>query len=170
MNRTSWDLNEDGPVKWTGTFKENQGPDVGAEVVPGTYTVRLSVDGTTRNEPVIVRADPRDPAIAYQSRHDFLVALLGELSGIDTMLNAIDARLKHASPSQAASLVEFKRRLTYDPRNIEDLSGPAQLREELLDLLSRMSTSFQAPTAAQAAQAASYKGQYDQLQAAYRQL
>ena len=40
VNRASWDLNEDGPVKWTGTFKENQGPDTGAEAVPGKYTVR----------------------------------------------------------------------------------------------------------------------------------
>ncbi len=48
MNRASWDLNEDGPVKWTGTFKENQGPDTGAEAVPGTYTVRLALTASAR--------------------------------------------------------------------------------------------------------------------------
>ena len=49
------------------------------------------------------------------------------------------------------ALIEFKHRITYDPRNIEDLSGPAQLREDVLDLISRMGSSFQAPTAAQLA-------------------
>jgi photosystem II stability/assembly factor-like uncharacterized protein len=171
MNRTSWDLNEDGPVLWHGTFKLNQGPDEGAEAAPGTYTVRLSVDGITKEQPVTVKADPRDPAIAsYQRRHDFLAELLDELSGIDTMLNDIDAKLHGASGARAAALVAFKHRLTYDPRNIEDLSGPAQLREDVLDLIGRLGSSFQAPTAAQTAQAALYRSQYQELLTAYRQL
>lgn len=171
VNRTSWDLAEDGPPKWTGTFKENRGPDTGAEIVPGSYTVRLVVDGVTKTQPLAVKADPRDADLARaRSRHDFLAALYGELGTIDTMLNQIDARLKGASGSQAARLIEFKHRLTYEPRNIEDLSGPAQLRENLLDLISRMSSSFQAPTAAQLAQAATYKVQLDALSAAYQRL
>lgn len=171
VNRTAWDLNEDGPVKWTGTFKENRGPDEGAEVVPASYTVQLTADGIVRSASVAVRADPRDPDLATaQSRHSFLVALNGQLSAIDTMLNAIDSRLKTASGERAKQLNAFKHRLTYDPRNIEDLGGPAQLREKVLDLLSRMSTSFQAPTAAQSATAASYRAELDQLTAAYQHL
>ncbi len=171
INRTSWDLNEDGPVRWSGTFKENQGPDAGAEVVPGTYTARLIADGATKDQPVAVKPDPRDPASGgYVRRHDFLAELFAELSGVDAMLNGIDARLKHASASQASALTAIKAHLTYDPRNIEDLNGPAQLRERLVDLISRMSTSFQAPTAAQLAQAAAYKTTYAQLSAAYLKL
>jgi photosystem II stability/assembly factor-like uncharacterized protein len=171
INRTSWDLNEDGPVKWSGTFKENQGPDTGAEVLPGTYTVRLIADGATRDQPVAVKPDPRDPASGgYVRRHDFLAELFAELSGVDAMLNGIDARLKHASGSQASALIAVRQHLTYDPRNIEDLTGPAQLRERLLDLISRMSTSFQAPTAAQLSQAGIYKTTYDRLSAAYLKL
>jgi photosystem II stability/assembly factor-like uncharacterized protein len=171
MNRASWDLNEDGPVEWRGTFKENRGPDTGAEVVPGTYTVRLIADGATKDQPVAVKADPRDPASGgYVRRHDFLAELLAQLSGVDAMLNGIDARLKHAPGSRASALIAFRQQLTYDPRNIEDLNGPAQLRERLLDLISRMSTSFQAPTAAQLSQAAVYKAQYDRLSAAYLKL
>lgn len=170
-NRTSWDLNEDGPPKWSGTFKENQGPDEGAEVVPGTYTVRLSADSVTKGQPLLVKADPRDPAVSgYQRRHDFLASLYDELGWINTMLNTIDSRLKRTSGANAAALIALKHQLTYDPRNVEDLNGPAQLRERLLDLISRMSTSFQAPTAAQLAQAAVYKAEYDRLFAAYRAL
>jgi|HubBroStandDraft_6_1064221.scaffolds.fasta_scaffold00001_422 photosystem II stability/assembly factor-like uncharacterized protein len=171
LNRASWDLNEDGPVQWTGTLKENQGPDEGAEVVPGSYTVRVTADGTAKEQSVAVRADPRDStAGAYSRRYDFLAQLYGELGNIDTMLNGIDARLKRAPRLEAAALEAFRLRLTYEPHNIEDLNGPAQLRERVLDLISRMSTSFQAPTAAQLAQAAAYKAQLAQLSTAYQTL
>ncbi len=170
MNRTSWDLAEDGPVKWTGTYEDNQGPDEGPDVVPGTYVVRLTADGVTQSAQVIVKADPRDPATSgYQANHDFLAKLYAELGAIDTMLNAIDSRLKHASGAQAAQLSALRRELTYDPRNIEDLSGPAQLRERVLDLISRMA-SYQAPTAAQSAQAAVYAERFDALSEAYRKI
>jgi photosystem II stability/assembly factor-like uncharacterized protein len=170
FNRAAWDLNEDGPVKWTSTFKENQGPDTGAEALPGVYTVTLTVDGVAKTQTVTVKADPRAPTEAYQARYQFLTGLYNELSAIDTMLNHLDARLKTASRAQVASLKAFKLRLTYDPRNIEDLNGPAQIREKVLDLISRMSTSFQAPTAAQREQAALYTAEVDGLQAAYERL
>ncbi len=172
MNRASWDLNEDGPVKWTSTFKENQGPDTGAETVPGTFTVQLTIDGVSKSQSLVVKMDPREQETlgAAQRRHAALAELFAELSGVDTMLNQIDARLKVASPARAAALRAFKLRLTYDARNIEDLTGPAQLREGLLDLISRLSTSFQAPTAAQLSQAAEYRKEYAALTAAYQNL
>jgi hypothetical protein len=171
MNRAAWDLNENGPMRWTGTYKENQGPDEGAEAVPGTYTVRLTVDGVAREQRAIVQPDPRDPSSSkYQARYAFLSGLFSELGTINTMLNAIDARLKHATGSQASALTAFKLRLTYDPRNIEDLTGPAQIREKVLDLISRMSTSFQAPTSAQLAQAAAYRGELDALAPDYKRV
>ena len=171
INRTSWDLTQDGPVKWNGTFKQNQGPDTGAEVLPGTYLVRLTADGVTQTKRLTVKLDPRDndPARAA-TRYEFLSTLYAQLSTIDTMLNQIDSRLRGASRAQAAQLLAFKHRLTYDPRNIEDLSGPGQLREGVLDLIARMSSSFQAPTATQTAQEASYATQLAALTAAYRDL
>jgi photosystem II stability/assembly factor-like uncharacterized protein len=150
MNRAAWSLNEDGPTKWNGTFKENQGPDEGAEVPPSTYVVRIHADGVMVEQRVTVKADPRDPAAAqYDKRYGFMVRLYDALGSIDSMLNSIDARLKHATGPTAAELGAFKRRLTYDPRNIEDLNGPAQVRERVLDLISRMTTSYQSPNVAQ---------------------
>ncbi len=169
INRASWDLNEDGPVKWNGTYEENRGPAEGPEVVPGTYTVALTADGVVADRPLVVKVDPRDPDLAQaRRRHAFLTQVFGELSAVDTMLNAIDARLKSATPAQRARLIAFKHRLTYDPINIEDLNGPAQLREHLLDLLSRMGTSYAAPNAAQLAQAAAYQATLDEIQSAYK--
>ena len=95
INRLAWDLSEDGPAKWNGTFKENQGPDEGAEVVPGSFTVRLITDGTTTQQTLAVKFDPRDPSLAQaQSRYDFLSPLFAELGSVDAMLNRIDARLQ----------------------------------------------------------------------------
>ncbi len=96
FNRTAWDLTEDGPTKWLGTFKDNQGPGTGAEVLPGTYTVRLQVDGITQQQQVVVKADPRDPSTLdqLQQRHATLAELFGELGGVDAMLNQIDKQLR----------------------------------------------------------------------------
>ena len=64
--------------------------------MPGTFTVRLIVDGTTRERPLVVRADPRDPRRRRRcsSGTHALAQLNAELSGVDTMLNRIDAELR----------------------------------------------------------------------------
>jgi photosystem II stability/assembly factor-like uncharacterized protein len=156
MNRTSWDLAEDGPVKWKGTFEQNQGPDTGAEVVPGTYTVRLIANGVTQEKQVVVKADPRDTTSIEQAtkRHAFLRQLNDDLSSVDTMLNRIDEKLKGASATNAERLRALRRKLTLDPKNVEDLEGPVGVRESIMDLLSRVGgQSFQAPNQTQAEQA-----------------
>lgn len=171
LNRVAWDLNEDGPVKWKGTFKQNQGADTGAEVMPGTYTVRLLAGGTTASTMVDVKADPRDKTTIEdaKARHDYLAELNDEYSSVDTMLNDIDARLKHATGAQAGTLRALRERLTLDPRNVEDLSG-AQLRERIGDLIGRIGTSFQAPNEPQVREAAAVRAEFQAVSAAYRRL
>lgn len=153
LNRAGYDLTEDGPTRWLHTFEQNRGPKSGPELVPGTYTVRLLADGTARERTLNVMADPRDPASLDEAtqRHTALATLNAELGGIDTWLNEIDARAKTApAPAEVAA---FRARLTMDPRNIEDLRAPPGLRERVMDLLDRISSSsFQAPTAPQAAE------------------
>jgi hypothetical protein len=163
LNRYAWDLAEEGPVRWMGTYEQNRGPKEGAEAIPGTYTARVTVDGTTTSQPVVVKRDPRDPAPAddYARRHAFLAELNREVGGVDALLNALDARIKRVTPAQRPALEAMKHRLTLDPRNIEDLKTPPQLRERLLDLLSRVSSSsYQAPTAVQEAEAAALRALY----------
>lgn len=163
LNRTSWDLQEDGPIRWMGTYEENRGPKEGAEVVPGTYTVRLVADGRRFEQSVVVLQDPRDRLTAdqMQLRHDTLARLLDEVSGVDAMLNTIDRRLKHASGATRSALLTLRARLTYNPRNVEDLGGPAGLREKLLDLIGRIgSSSLQPPTQTQLDYAAHLHAEY----------
>ncbi len=166
VNRTSWDLTEDGPVRWSGTFEQNRGPKSGPEVVPGTYVVRLVAGAETREAPLRVMSDPRDPSPAGQAqlRHDALVALNAELSAIDIWLNEIDARRKGAQRGDGGALAALRARLTFDPRNVEDLQAPPGFRERVMDLLSRISSSsYQAPNAPQ-------NEELTRLQATYAEL
>ncbi|MBC5806503.1 MAG: hypothetical protein DLM53_11370 [Candidatus Eremiobacter antarcticus] len=161
FNRIAWDLNEDGPPKWVGTFEDNRGTETGAEAMPGTYTVRLNVDGITREQQVTVVADPRDPSSESQmrQRHDTLHELNSELGSVNVMLNQLDKRLSVQRSGEGRSrLLAFRRRLTYDPKNVEDFGGTVGLRERLQDLILRISgSSLQSPTQVQADMAASYR-------------
>jgi len=175
LNRTSWDLQEDGPTKWFGTFKDNQGPEEGADVVPGTYTVRLRVNGVALEQKVVVKPDPRATATPqeYQQRHDLLAGLYSELGAVDIMLNAIDKRLKNRSVSVARQklMLALRERLSYDAKNVEDISRPTAFRERLFDLITRVSsTSYQTPTEAQVREAARLRQMYEQLVAASKGL
>jgi photosystem II stability/assembly factor-like uncharacterized protein len=173
LNRAAWDLDEDGPVKWSATYETNQGPATGAEVMPGTYTVALNVDGVVRKQRVVVKLDPRDPATLEQAqlRHDTLAELNREFGALDTMLNTIDKKLKSAPPSARSALLAFRRRLTSDPRNDEDLSGPPGLRDRIGDLIYRLTaSSYQAPTQPQLAVAASLKQAFAAIDVDYKSL
>jgi hypothetical protein len=167
INRASWDLNEDGPAKWKGTYKINQGPDEGAEAVPGTYVVRLRVDGKTYDRSVTVVGDPRDEqsAQAYALRHDYLARINDEIGTIDEWLNATGARSNQPTRLGRTALSRFQRQLTYNPRTDEDLSAPLGLRERLLDLLSRASSSYAPPNAAQLAEESELRAIYERLSA-----
>jgi photosystem II stability/assembly factor-like uncharacterized protein len=65
LNRASWDLRYDPPHAFAHTFEFNGNPGVtpmapeGPLVLPGTYTVRLTVDGKRYVQSLTVRPDPR---------------------------------------------------------------------------------------------------------------
>ncbi|HZI22752.1 MAG TPA: hypothetical protein VFD76_09540, partial [Gemmatimonadales bacterium] len=67
-NRANWDVRYDAPPALTHTFEINANPGltppspVGPLALPGTYTVRLTVDGQRYTQTVKVRNDPRSPA------------------------------------------------------------------------------------------------------------
>ncbi len=67
MHRVNWDLRYDAPPAFTHSFEINANPDEtpaspeGALVPPGTYTVRLTVNGKSHTEKVTVTSDPRSP-------------------------------------------------------------------------------------------------------------
>jgi photosystem II stability/assembly factor-like uncharacterized protein len=66
LNRAVWDLRYDPPHSFTHSFEINANPGetpaspLGPLVLPGTYTVRLTVDGKSYTQRVKVRNDPRE--------------------------------------------------------------------------------------------------------------
>jgi hypothetical protein len=67
-NRANWDLRYDAPKAMSHSFEINANPGLtppspeGALVPPGTYTIKLTVDGKSYSQTVAVKPDPRSRA------------------------------------------------------------------------------------------------------------
>ncbi|MBV8596680.1 MAG: hypothetical protein JOZ50_10590 [Candidatus Eremiobacteraeota bacterium] len=168
INRASWNLTEDGPVPWNASIDKDIEPANGAEVLPGTYNVVVHAAGRDERGSLLVKQDPRDNSslATYQQRHDALAQLTSELSDVDVMLNAIDA-MNPAPPAYVSVKADLTSGQCFDEDNI---SRPAALRERLLDMLSQLSSSYQAPTNAQAAEIQKLRQDYLTIAARYREL
>ncbi|HTX59658.1 MAG TPA: hypothetical protein VMH02_08240, partial [Verrucomicrobiae bacterium] len=153
INRVVWDFHEDGPVQWMGAAKvEYRGPKVGAMVVPGEYTVRVTLDGKALEQSFAVKPDPRDAwtQADYQAGYAFAKKYLDVYGQIDTALNDLDAMKKSLGDDRAAAekagnaalasrvetAMQVRDRIfsgfTADFHNDEDLiERPGSLREEI---------------------------------------
>ena len=175
-NRLAWDGMEDGPVRWTGTTLQNAGPLTGAEALPGTYTIRLTVDGRSQDRAFVLQADPRSPSTPEDliARHAYLRKLYDDISEIDVLLNRIDRekkalRTRHdaVSSERNARLDDVRRSLTADDLRDEDsVAKPNRIREELFGAAGTIGSSFQAPTAADSANADARQTEFERLYAA----
>ena len=106
INRYVWNFTEDAPTKWYGAAKEEyQGPMTGAMVVPGTYTVRLTLGARPLQQTVVVKGDTRDDwtpaqyAAGYAYAHKYSL-IYGK---IDEALNNLDAIKKSLTSAAAAT-------------------------------------------------------------------
>jgi hypothetical protein len=97
-NRTHWDLRYDDPPAFSHSFEINanagQTPasPLGPVALPGTYTLKLTVDGKTYSQTAVVHPDPRAPAslAAIRAQHALQMKLL---AGIDAAYTAHEAAL-----------------------------------------------------------------------------
>ncbi|MBV8343698.1 MAG: hypothetical protein JO190_01720 [Candidatus Eremiobacteraeota bacterium] len=97
LNRYTWDFNVNGPVKWNGAALEFlNGPDTGPGVVPGDYSVRMTLSGHTYVKHFRVDPDPRSrfTQAEYQRTFDAAMRQMGHLSQIDSILNDLDSLKK----------------------------------------------------------------------------
>lgn len=173
LNRALWDFHEDGPVLWMGAPNEDaRGPKVGAMMPPGTYTVRMTLDGRSLSQNVVVKPDPRFSLTAqdYQAAYDFDHHHFMEYSKLDQALNALDAVKKDLDGARTAlakrsgssatlarieSVATSRDRLfdkfTANFHNDEDsIMRPGALREDLDDFLGEFGAG-RAPTPARQA-------------------
>jgi photosystem II stability/assembly factor-like uncharacterized protein len=155
-NRVTWDLGQDAPTPWRRVAPWDRGPDSGAPVLSGRYTLRLLRDGTTYTQPLRILPDRRIASAADELRgYRFQTTFYSELSELDDALNALDnvrlqipdriAAVKDSALAERARavLAEAKRvegTLSSQPVNdqdddfIEDL-----LRERVLTFISNFS-------------------------------
>ncbi|HEX4037329.1 MAG TPA: hypothetical protein VHX37_04650 [Acidobacteriaceae bacterium] len=93
LQRFTWDLRADGPVRWEAGKSFLKGPRAGAVVPPGTYTAKLTIDGKTMTGKLNVVEDPAAHAdkAGIEERYRDSEAILHEVSQLDVALNRIDA-------------------------------------------------------------------------------
>jgi len=101
-NRTNWDLRYDAPPAFSHSFEINANPGLtppspeGPLAPPGTYTVRLTVNGRSYTQPLTVRNDPRSPATpaAVAAQHALLMKIYGGIKSSRQAYQAADALRK----------------------------------------------------------------------------
>ena len=107
LHRAEWDLAWEGAKKIPGAKIDTGDPARGPMAVPGTYTVRLTVDGKTQTIPLKVNADPRgtasqsdlDAQLAFALRvRDDISKLSGLVTSIRSVKEQLQARAKSLEP------------------------------------------------------------------------
>ncbi len=151
-----WDMTEDGPVKWNGAGKFFKGPNEGASVVPGRYTVSMTIDGRTFTQPFTVKADPETHFTQAElvASYKFSKHFLNRLSELDAGLNRLDevksdlekARKAAVAKNDTAAVAtidaalanrqKLQDELTANYQNGEDfIQRPGKLREDLMGII-----------------------------------
>ncbi len=92
LNRYTWDFSVNGPVRWNAGNDFSKGPENGPGVVPGDYSVRMTLGGHTYVQHFKVLPDPRShfTQADYQRIYDNAMRQMGYLSQVDAMLNSLD--------------------------------------------------------------------------------
>ncbi|MBV8637471.1 MAG: hypothetical protein JO322_05250 [Candidatus Eremiobacteraeota bacterium] len=181
INRFTWDFHTDGPTKWLGAAREEyQGPNTGPMVVPGTYSVRMTLGGKTMTQGFDVKPDPRDSwtQAQYQAGYDFAVKYNERYGKIDEALNHLDAikkslaAAKTSDPSLTSAIATAQKTwsdvfyaFTADYHNDEDsIQRSGSLRESV----PRTGFGVQLPpTAAQLDYASRFDAAYDKAFTGY---
>src|SRR5262249_28088407 len=99
VNRIVWDLHYKGADKIKGAKVDAGLVELGPLVNPGTYTLKLTVDGKTQTATVAVQADPRDQLSEgdLSEQLKFALAIRDDLNRLTRMVNQIRSIRKQLS-------------------------------------------------------------------------
>jgi photosystem II stability/assembly factor-like uncharacterized protein len=91
VQRAVWDLAWDGARKIKGGKIDTGDPSTGPRAVPGSYTVRLTVDGQTLTSPLRVVPDPRGmlPATDLDAQLAFGLRVRDDVSRLTDLVNQV---------------------------------------------------------------------------------
>jgi hypothetical protein len=127
MSRISWNLRRDNPPAFSHSYEINANPGEtpvspeGPLVLPGVYTLTLTVDGKAYKQTLTVKNDPRSPANdrALAAQHELQMNVYGNehiawdaYQQVATMRSAVAEILKASPPSEVADAAkEFDAKL-----------------------------------------------------------
>ena len=133
VQRAVWDLTWEGAKKIKSGKIDTGDPASGPRAIPGTYTVKLTVDGQTLTSPVKVVADPRGsaPAVDLSAQLAFGLRVRDDISRLTSLVNqlrsireqsqarekALDAR---RSESAVAQLLKASEDIAKKANELED--------------------------------------------------
>jgi photosystem II stability/assembly factor-like uncharacterized protein len=125
LNRYTWDFTVNGPVKWKGAANDFFNIDTGPAVVPGEYSVRMTLSGRSFVQHFNVEPDPRSrfTQADYQRSFDESMRQMAHLSQVDTILNNLDDVKKAIDGALAAAKKANNSALT---AKLEDTSTARQ--------------------------------------------
>jgi hypothetical protein len=153
-------------------------------IMPGNYTVRLTVDGQSHTQPLTVKMDPRvqTPEAALQQQLDASMQAYREAMAASAALGKVRALEKQiAAREPSAKLTSYRKRLQDLSAGPEAVSrhalsshqGPPTLGsigESLQMLMDRMQEADRAPTAADIAALDQLSSEYESLMSRWEKL
>jgi hypothetical protein len=116
MNRFVWDLRYDDPAQIPGAFYEGEAPR-GPLVLPGRYTLKLTVGGQSFTQPLTISLDPRSRgslgglsqkfALAVEAYHDqdALHRAVNDIRAVKAQITAAQKKLA-GKPGSASVIAE----------------------------------------------------------------
>lgn len=125
VQRAIWDLHHDGARIIRKAKIDGGNPKEGPLVKPGRYTVKLTVDGKSHTQPVVVEPDPRVPVVATEMNERFrmAMALRDDITNLSRMVEQI-----RAIRSQLTSQIEL----------LKDQSTAEPLRKTAKELILKL--------------------------------
>ena len=169
INRVNWDLRRD-PFKTLSDPFEGFFPPSGPLVLPGTYKVRIELDGIIVEENLQVLADPRYPVSQTSRRAKFNLILENgkyieavtvaykeiqeSIGALDEVLKRIDQLEEKRKEYIRIKATEFRKRLQgyadrlSPPKDRTGIFEETELSVRLAMLGNRLESSFDAPTTA----------------------
>jgi photosystem II stability/assembly factor-like uncharacterized protein len=135
LNRIAWDLRYSGPEQRRPPSEEETafgGGPRGPQVIPGVYTVRLTLDDGTYERLIEVRLDPTltIPADDLRAQLDLLMKIQGMQNSANTALRYLDSvkeQLKHAETTVKSLNKEpdkdLLKALTDYQKQVDDATG-----------------------------------------------
>lgn len=190
LNRFSWDLRYESTREVPGTVSWGGSP-LGPAATPGTYQVKLTVDGQTYTQPLQVKLDPRvhvaaadldkqlELALQVQavvnSAHDAvnqIRALHAELADVQKRLGPNQKNISDAAKDLDEKAVAIENRLIQPKsKSGEDpLNFPIMLADQMMALESTVDRAPAGPTEADYTVYNQLKPQIDEQLAAWRDL